>query len=96
MTPTPRLGGTVKPEADLAVVLAMLTDALAKLTAAPTEPALAHRKQESARLCGISPRLLERLLSAGKFPRPDAYAGRCPLWTRATLESWVAGGGGQI
>jgi predicted DNA-binding transcriptional regulator AlpA len=83
MTPTPRLGGTVKPEADLAVVLA-------------TEPALAHRKQESARLCGISPRLLERLLSAGKFPRPDAYAGRCPLWTRATLESWVAGGGGQI
>ncbi len=64
-------------------------------TARPIEP-LAYRKEQSAKLCGISVRLLERLASAGKFPRPDAYAGRCPLWTRGTLERWVAGGGGRI
>jgi hypothetical protein len=39
--------------------------------------------------------LLERLASAGKFPRPDAHAGRCPLWTRATLERWVNEGGSK-
>lgn len=97
MTPAPRLDGTMTPEAaELAVVLAKLTDALAQLKAPPAEPPLAYRKAEAARLCGISPRLVERLLAAGRFPRPDAYAGRCPLWTRATLERWVAEGGGQI
>jgi hypothetical protein len=97
MTPDPRLDGTIAPEAaELAIVLAKLTDALAELKAPPAEPPLAFRKAESARLVGISPRLLERLLAAGKFPRPDAYAGRCPLWTRATLSAWVAEGGGQI
>jgi hypothetical protein len=97
MTPAPRLDGIVTPEAaDLAVVLAKLTDALADLKAPPAEPPLAFRKAEAARLCGISPRLVERLLAAGKFPRPDAYAGRCPLWTRATLERWVTEGGGRI
>jgi hypothetical protein len=97
MTPNPRFDGTVNPDAvDLAVVLAKLTDALAKLKAPPAEPPLAFRKAEAARLCGISPRLVERLLAAGKFPRPDAYAGRCPLWTRVTLSAWVAEGGGRI
>jgi predicted DNA-binding transcriptional regulator AlpA len=97
MTPAPRLDGTVKPEAaELAVVLAKLTDALAELKAPPAEPPLAYRKQQAAHLCGISPRLLERLLAAGKFPRPDAYAGRCPLWTRETLSRWIGEGGGQI
>jgi hypothetical protein len=42
---------------------------------------IAYRKRDAAKLCSISPRLLERLLSAGKFPKPDAHAGRCPLWT---------------
>ncbi|MGO9923167.1 MAG: helix-turn-helix transcriptional regulator [Isosphaeraceae bacterium] len=65
-------------------------------TARPVEPPVAYRKQEAARLVGISPRLLERLLSAGRFCKPDAHAGRCPLWTRATLEEWVRQGGGRI
>ncbi len=65
-------------------------------TAHPAESPIAYRREPAAKLCGISVRLLERLASAGKFPRPDAYAGRCPLWTRATLERWVAGGGGRI
>ena len=67
-----------------------------KRPAPPVEPPLAYRKQQSANMCGISARLLERLLAAGKFPRPDAYAGRCPLWTRATLSDWIGKGGGRI
>jgi hypothetical protein len=40
MTPTPRLDGNMTPEADLAVVLAKLTDTLAKLGGPPAEPPL--------------------------------------------------------
>jgi hypothetical protein len=80
---------------ELAGILLGLRTALERY-ATLAEPPVAYRKEDAARLCGISPRLLERLASAGKFPRPDAYAGRCPLFTRATLERWIAEGGGQI
>jgi hypothetical protein len=80
--------------AELARVLPRLKAALDH-AARPAEPAVAYRKKQSARLLGICPRLLERLLAAGKFPEPDAYAGRCPLWTRRTLEAWVATGGSR-
>jgi predicted DNA-binding transcriptional regulator AlpA len=89
-----------------------LTDALAELTAMLPglkaalerqpetkprgEPPLAYRKAAAARMCGMSQRTLERLLSGGRFPRPNAYAGKCPLWTRATLERWLGEGGGRI
>jgi hypothetical protein len=62
----------------------------------PGSQVIALRKKQAARLVGINPRTLERLLSAGKFPRADAYAGRCPLWRRETLERWVADGGGRV
>jgi hypothetical protein len=62
---------------------------------APIDP-LAFRKRTAARLLDISERTLERLAAAGKFPKPDAHAGKCPLWTRATLEAWVRQGGGRI
>jgi predicted DNA-binding transcriptional regulator AlpA len=68
----------------------------AQLQSAVTPEPLAYRKRIAARLLGISERTIERLLSAGQFPKPDAHAGRCPLWTRSTLERWVAEGGGQI
>jgi hypothetical protein len=70
--------------------------AIIELHARPAESPVAYRKEQAARLLGVSPRLIERLLAAGRFPRPDAYAGRCPLWTRATLEGWIRQGGGQI
>ncbi len=60
----------------------------------PLEP-LAYRKATAAESLGISVRTLERLASAGKFPRPDAHAGRCPLWKRSTLEAWIARGGSK-
>jgi hypothetical protein len=59
----------------------------------PVELPLAYRKSGAAKLCGISVRLLERLSSAGKFPRPDAFAGRCPLFRRETLQRWLSQGG---
>jgi hypothetical protein len=94
---TPTLTETLHELAGtLAALKTTLESDAPKRQAPPSEPPLAYRKAESARLIGISPRLLERLLSAGKFPKPDAYAGRCPLWTRATLSAWIGEGGGQI
>jgi hypothetical protein len=81
--------------AELAAVLPGLKSALDCQSRSRVEP-LAYRKRDVARLCSISPRLLERLLSAGRFPKPDAHAGKCPLWTRPTLERWLAQGGGRI
>jgi hypothetical protein len=60
----------------------------------PLEP-IAFRKATAAALVGISVRTWDRLLAAGKAPRPDAYAGRCPLWKRSTLETWIARGGAR-
>jgi hypothetical protein len=81
----------------LTEVLRRLADDLPALRAALDRQArpepLAYRKQAAARMCGMSVRTWERLLSAGKAPRPDAHAGKCPLWTRSTLESWIARGG---
>jgi hypothetical protein len=78
--------------AELARLLPRLAEALER----QVRPApLAHRKPAAAAKCGISVRHWERLLSAGKAPRPDAHAGRCPLWTTQTLERWLAQGGSR-
>jgi hypothetical protein len=85
----------------LAEILEKLADTLPGLKAALERQAdrgpepLAYRKSDAASMCGMSVRLWERLLSAGKAPRPDAYAGKCPLWTRATLEAWISRGGSR-
>jgi hypothetical protein len=67
-------------------------EAASEAAGRPLEP-LAFRKATAAALLGISVRTWERLLSAGKAPRPDAYAGKCPLWTKASLQAWIARGG---
>jgi hypothetical protein len=83
----------------LAEVLAKLADTLPRLQAALDRPArpepLAYRKADAASMCGMSVRLWERLLAAGKGPKPDAFAGRCPLWKRSTLEAWISRGGSR-
>ena len=89
----PQIGGS-EAAADETSVQSHSTPS-ARLEPAPIQP-LAFRKRTAARLLDISERTLERLLAAGKFPRPDAHAGRCPLWTRSTLERWLAQGGGRI
>jgi len=60
----------------------------------PVEP-LAYRKATVCRMVDISTRTLDRLISAGRFPRPDAHAGRAPLWRRGTLELWLSQGGSR-
>ena len=45
-----------------------------------------------AAILSCSRRLVERMRSAGKFPKPDLHVGRCPRWTPATIRTWIAGG----
>jgi len=40
-----------------------------------------------------SRRWLERERSAGRVPRPDFMAGRCPRWRAETIRQWIEGGG---
>ena len=54
-------------------------------------PPLLVGKQEAARLTGISPRSLDRLVSIGNFLPPTRLGGRV-LWNRKALEQWVAAG----
>jgi hypothetical protein len=56
---------------------------------------LAHRKMTVCRMIDISSRTLDRLIGAGRFPRPDAYAGKAPLWRHETLERWLSQGGSR-
>jgi predicted DNA-binding transcriptional regulator AlpA len=58
---------------------------------------LTLRFDEVAAALGVSRRLLERELSAGRFPRPDLHIGRVPLWRPETVRRWLdSQGGGQI
>jgi hypothetical protein len=79
---------------ELVAILPGLKAALDRKADPRPEP-LVFRKAEAARLCGMSPRTWERLRSAGKAPRPDAFAGKCPLWRRSSLEAWIARGGSK-
>ncbi len=40
-----------------------------------------------------SRRILERMRSAGKVPRPDFQLGKGPRWKRSTIEAWIERGG---
>ena len=46
-----------------------------------------------AALLSCSRRLVERLRSAGKVPRPDIMVGKCPRWKPATIRAWIERGG---
>ncbi|WP_169981226.1 helix-turn-helix transcriptional regulator [Tautonia rosea] len=67
-----------------------------KAPTGPHEPAvgrLAYRLDELAEALGVSRRTLERLRSAGRFPKPDRVVGRMPLWAPETIRKWIEGGG---
>jgi hypothetical protein len=40
-------------------------------------------------LTGLSRRLLERELAAGRMPKPDLRVGRRCLWRPRTIRSWL-------
>lgn len=88
-------GEPVTPARALGELAAILPRLAAALDRRNQPEPLAYRKADAARMCGMSVRLWERLLAAGKAPRPDAHAGKCPLWTRSTLEAWIARGGSR-
>jgi len=46
-----------------------------------------------AAILKCSRRLVERMRSAGKVPRPDFHAGRCPRWRAETIRRWIEAGG---
>jgi hypothetical protein len=46
-----------------------------------------------ATILKCSRRLVERLRSAGKVPKPDFHVGRCPRWKAETVRLWIARGG---
>ncbi len=46
-----------------------------------------------AAILGVSRRWLERERSAGRVPRPDFQAGRCPRWNPSTIRAWIERGG---
>jgi hypothetical protein len=80
--------------AELVRLLPGLKAALER-TAGPAVAPLAYRKREAAAMLGISPRLFERLIASRRGPRPTAYAGRCPLFTKQSLERWISEGGSK-
>jgi hypothetical protein len=85
----------------MAEILGRLEVALGRLEVAldrqadPRPEPLAFRKRDAARMVGVSVRLFERLVCSGKGPHPVAHAGRCPLFSRAALERWLAQGGSR-
>src|SRR5262249_36556222 len=79
------------PEA-LIAILVRLADALDLQADRGPEP-LVFRKADAARMGGMSVCLWERLLSAGKAPKPDAFCGKCPVWKKSTLQAWIDKGG---
>ena len=46
-----------------------------------------------AAILSCSRRLVERMRSAGKVPKPDFHAGRCPRWKPETIRRWIGEGG---
>ncbi len=49
---------------------------------------------ELAAVLRCSRRLIERMRSAGKLPRPTLHVGRCPRWTAASIREWINAKGG--
>jgi len=58
-----------------------------------TPSRLTLRLAEIADSLGISMRALQRERSAGRFPKPDIYIARMPLWKPETIRDWLERGG---
>jgi hypothetical protein len=46
-----------------------------------------------ARILNCSRRLVERMRSAGRVPKPDIKIGKMPRWKPETIQRWIAEGG---
>jgi hypothetical protein len=90
--------------AELAHLVAELTATIARLTeaielpksappAAQLDGRLAIRIDEVAKAIGVSRRVIERERSAGRFPTPDMFIGRMPMYRPETIRGWIDSGG---
>jgi predicted DNA-binding transcriptional regulator AlpA len=52
---------------------------------------LALKLSDVASQVGICTRTVQRLVHAGKFPQPTAWAGKRPLWTPESVQAWCRG-----
>jgi hypothetical protein len=59
----------------------------------PVRDKLTWDLADIAALTGLSRRLLERELSAGRMPRCDLRVGRRCLWRPETIHRWIEEGG---
>jgi hypothetical protein len=73
----------------------------------PPAPVIVHRRirlsdlrfrlawslQDISRATTFSTRLLERLISSGRFPAADVTAGRRRAWKPSTVRAWIEQGG---
>jgi predicted DNA-binding transcriptional regulator AlpA len=91
MTPAPRRKPAVYDPGPV-----RLADADGRQPEAPSaghiiEPMLSI--DDLAALLNCSRRLVERMRSAGKIPKPDIHVGKCPRWKPATIRAWIERGG---
>lgn len=54
---------------------------------------LTYRLEDLPIALGVSRRSVERVRSAGRFPRPDLTIGKMPIWSRETIREWIKRGG---
>lgn len=52
-------------------------------------------RDEAAALAGVTPQTWSEYVARGRAPKPAAYIGRTPLWSRAEVEEWLATRPGQ-
>jgi predicted DNA-binding transcriptional regulator AlpA len=66
-----------------------------QLQQSPSEPAISPLLgiDDIAETLACSRRLVERMRSAGKLPKPDLHVGRMPRWRRETISTWIERGG---
>jgi predicted DNA-binding transcriptional regulator AlpA len=89
----PAPGNSADGGREPAEVVSLLKAILNILGARRPVPRLALRLDDAARAVGLSRRALERLRAAGKFPSPDKYLGKCPVWSPETIRKWIEAGG---
>jgi hypothetical protein len=60
--------------------------------AASIEPLLT--KADLGQILRVNTRTVERMVSAGKLPKPDLYLSRMPRWRPSTIRDFIESGGG--
>jgi len=75
--------------ARLADILPRLARVLERTEGRTQNHRLTLRIEELAEAIGVSRRVLERELSAGRFPKPDLRIGKMPLWRVETVRDWL-------